>query len=108
MEQIKAAVTGLSTAQKISIGVSAVSVLAGVLVFARWKHEQDFKPVYTGLAPEEAATVVQKVKESGSEYRLAENGATVLVPSAKLAELRLDIAASGLPKSGHLGFEIFD
>ena len=52
--------------------------------------------------------VVQKLKESGVEYRLADNGATVLVPSEKLAESRLALAAAGLPKTGRIGFELFD
>jgi flagellar M-ring protein FliF len=38
---------------------------------------------------------------------VADNG-TILVPSARVAELRLDMAAAGLPKSGRLGFELFD
>src|SRR5690242_4426837 len=60
------------------------------------------------MAPEDAAAVVQKLRESGVEYRLADNGATVLVPSAKQAESRLTLAAAGLPKSGRIGFELFD
>jgi flagellar M-ring protein FliF len=51
---------------------------------------------------------VQKLKESAVEYHLADNGGTVLVPSGKLAESRLALAAAGLPKSGRIGFELFD
>ena len=32
----------------------------------------------------------------------------MLVPSAKVAELRLEMAAAGLPKTGRIGFELFD
>jgi flagellar M-ring protein FliF len=42
------------------------------------------------------------------EFRLADNGTTVLVPAAKVDEVRLDLAGAGLPKSGRIGFEIFD
>jgi flagellar M-ring protein FliF len=52
--------------------------------------------------------VVQKLKESGVEYRLTDGGSVVLVPSARLAESRLTLAAAGLPKSGRIGFELFD
>src|ERR1019366_673165 len=51
---------------------------------------------------------VQKLKESGADYRLPESGGSVLVPSARLAELRLTMASIGLPKSGRIGFELFD
>jgi flagellar M-ring protein FliF len=46
------------------------------------------------------------------EYRLSDNlgtgSGTVLVPSARLAELRLSLAAAGIPKSGRIGYELFD
>ena len=73
-----------------------------------WQKEADFKPLFTGLAPEDAAGIVQKLKESGVEYRLPDAGGAVLVPSARLAELRLSMAAAGLPKTGRIGFELFD
>jgi flagellar M-ring protein FliF len=60
------------------------------------------------MAPEDAAGVVQKLHETGVDYRLSENGGTVLVPSSKLAESRLALAAAGLPKTGRIGFELFD
>ena len=34
------------------------------------QHEADFRPLYTGVAPEDAAAIVQKLKETGVEYRL--------------------------------------
>jgi flagellar M-ring protein FliF len=60
------------------------------------------------VAAEDAAAIVQKLKETGIEYRLPESGGTVLVPTAHLAELRLSLAAAGLPKTGRIGFELFD
>src|SRR5207237_10666214 len=76
--------------------------------FVRWKRESDFRPLYVTLASEDAGAVVQKLKEGGVDYRLSENGASVLVPSAKVAEMRLEMASAGLPKSGRIGFELFD
>ena len=52
--------------------------------------------------------MVQRLKESGVAYRLSANGTVISVPEDSVAELRLDMAAAGLPKSGRIGFEIFD
>ena len=82
--------------------------LARVVRLVRWQREADFRPLFTGVAPEDAAGIVQKLKEAGVEYRLPEAGGSVLVPSAELAELRIDMAAAGLPKTGRIGFELFD
>lgn len=108
MGQVKKLLARLSLTQKASILAAALLVAAALIGFTRWRREGDFRPLYTGLAAEDAGAVVQKLKESGTEYRLSESGSTILAPSAKLAELRLQLAASGLPKSGRMGFELFD
>ena len=108
MDQISALISGLSLKQRISIVAAALAVVAGVIFFVHWKHEGDFRPLYTSMAPEDAAGVVQKLRETGVEYRLSDNGGSVMVPSAKLAESRLALAAAGLPKTGRIGFELFD
>lgn len=78
------------------------------MFFSRWKKESDFRPLYTGLASEDAGAVIQKLRESATDYRLSPSGDVVLVSSAKLAETRLEMAAAGLPKTGRIGFELFD
>ena len=108
MDQIKKLFASLSLGQKVSIATCALLVAAGMFGFAHWRRENDFRPIYTGMAAEDAGAAVQKLKETGTDYRLADNGATLLVPSGKLAELRLQLALSGLPKSGRMGFEMFD
>ena len=105
---MKRILANLSVRQRISIAVMAVVVLAGLWGMVRWQRESDFKPLFTGVSPEDAAAIVQKLKESGVEYRLPEAGGSVLVPSAKLAELRIEMAAAELPKTGRIGFELFD
>jgi flagellar M-ring protein FliF len=108
MGQLKQLFASFSLKQKISMAVAAVVVMALLYGVTNWRREQDFKPLYTGVAPEDATVIVQKIKEAGSEYRLSETGGIISVPSAKVAELRLEMAAAGLPKSGRIGFELFD
>ncbi len=98
----------LTVRQRITIVMVAIAVCAGLYSLVQWRKEGDFRPLFTGLSPEDAAGIVQKLKESGADYRLPENGGSVLVPSARLAELRLTMASIGLPKSGRIGFELFD
>jgi flagellar M-ring protein FliF len=105
---MKKILANLSTRQRITILVVAIAIGAGLYSLVQWKKESDFRPLFTGLAPEDAAGIVQKLKESGTEYRLPEGGGSVLVPSARLADLRLTMASVGLPKSGRIGYELFD
>ena len=108
MDQLRKLYSNLTVMQRITVLMAALAVGAGLFGFVQWKRESDFRPLYTTLASEDAGAVVQKLKEGGVEYRLSENGSTVLVPSARVAEMRLDMAAAGLPKSGRIGFELFD
>ncbi|HMC59086.1 MAG TPA: flagellar basal-body MS-ring/collar protein FliF [Candidatus Solibacter sp.] len=105
---MKKILANLTIRQRITIVVVALLVGAGLYALVQHQHEADFHPLFTGLAPEDAAGIVQKLKETGVDYRLPEAGGSVLVPSARLADLRLTMAGLGLPKSGRIGFELFD
>ena len=98
----------LSVRHKITIAVVGLMITAGIYSLVHWQKEASFRPLYTGLAPEDASGIVQKLKEGGVEYRLPESGGSVMVPASRLAELRLTMAAAGLPKTGRIGFELFD
>jgi len=108
MDELKRLIQSLTPRQMISLAVAAVVVVVGLWSLARWNQERNFAPLYTGLAPEDAGAVVTRLRESGIEYRVSDSGASVLVPKAQVAETRLSMAASGLPASGRIGFELFD
>ncbi len=108
IEQIRKLIESLSTKQKIGIGAGTLLVAASLLWFVRWNHERDFAVLYSNLAAEDASAVVAKLKESATEYRLSPDGTTVKVPGARVPELRLQMASAGIPKTGRIGFELFD
>jgi flagellar M-ring protein FliF len=108
MDQLKKLFATLTLRQKIGIGAVLILLGAGLSTFLHWNRERNFKPLFTGMSPEDAATIVQKLKESGSTYRIIDNGSSVLVPQERVNELRLEMAGAGLPKTGRIGFELFD
>ncbi|MFZ0591391.1 MAG: flagellar basal-body MS-ring/collar protein FliF [Bryobacteraceae bacterium] len=108
MNQIRKFFEGLSLPQRISLVAVAALVVGGIYAFSRWNRERDFKPLYSDLSAEDAGAVLAKLKETGTEYRLGGAGGTILVPSERIAELRLQMASAGIPKSGRIGYELFD
>ena len=106
--QLRKLAASLTLRQRILIGVAALAVVAGLWWLNQWNRERAFQPLFARLSAEDAGAVVAKLKEGGVEYRLSANGATVLVPTARVAELRLQMAAAGVPKSGRIGYELFD
>ncbi|HUI53644.1 MAG TPA: flagellar basal-body MS-ring/collar protein FliF [Bryobacteraceae bacterium] len=105
---MKKILASLSVRQRISVAVALLLVAGGVYALVHHQREADFRPLFTGVAPEDAAGVMQKLKESGVDYRLSDGGGSILVPSARVAEMRISMAAAGLPKTGRIGFELFD
>jgi flagellar M-ring protein FliF len=108
MNQLLRLWNSLTIAQRISLIVVPLLLAVAVAAGIRWKHEADFRTLYSSLTPEDASAVTQKIREAGIEYRLDETGATVLVPSDRIAEARLALAGAGMPRSGRIGFELFD
>jgi flagellar M-ring protein FliF len=108
LEQWKTIIGQLSPKQRVTIVIAAIALLGGLFGLTRYLQYRDYKPLFTGMAAEDASAVVAKLKEDGVEYRLGENGTSVLVPSARVDELRLSLAGAGIPKSGRIGFELFD
>ena len=108
MDQLRKLFTSLSLRQRLMVGVVSLLVLGGLSMFVKWNKDRDFKPLYSELSPEDAGAIVAKLREGGIEYRLNESDSTVLVPSRSVAELRLQMATAGIPKSGRIGYELFD
>ncbi len=108
MEQLRKLFTSLNPKQRLILGAAAILVLSGLSMFVKWNKDRDFKPLYSELSPEDAGAIVAKLHESGTEYRLRESDSTILVRSDNVAELRLQMATAGIPKSGRIGYELFD
>lgn len=108
MDQLKRIAAGLTLTQKLSVALAVVAAIAGLYWGAQWNKERDMKPLFTGLSAEDAGAVVEKLKSATVPYKVSDTGGVISVPSARVAELRLELAAAGLPKTGRLGFELFD
>jgi flagellar M-ring protein FliF len=92
--------------QKIALlFVLAVSVAGLVLLFS-WVQRPDYHILYSSLSEGDAGAIVQKLGEMRVPYQVRGNG--VFVPRDKVYDLRLQLAAEGLPQGGVVGFELFD
>ena len=107
-EQTRAAWARLTVGRRIAAGASVLLVLSllGALLF--YSPAESYDVLFSKLAPQDAGEVLEKLKADKIPYRLEAEGATILVPSAKVYDLRLAMAQSGLPKGSGVGFEVFD
>jgi flagellar M-ring protein FliF len=108
----------LTSPQRIVLGGSAALALAGLLALAIWpavseraaqaESKSGWGTLFRNLDAPEAAQIVEGLKSAKVEYKLENNGRDILVPRQKLDEQRLAFAAQGLPRTGSVGWEIFD
>ncbi len=79
------------------------ALMAGIML---WSERVDYRALYSALSQEDAGQVIAKLKEMKVPYKV--EGNIIYVPSNKVYELRLELAAQGIPQGGGVGFEIFD
>lgn len=99
---------GLSLKQRgllIGAGVLTIAILAA---FVHLIATPDYKPLVTGMEATDAETLGAKLAAKNIQYEISADGKTVSVPSDKIDASRMEIAADGMPRSGRLGFELFD
>lgn len=108
MQQLLKIWNSLKIWQRVSLIVVPVALFLAFWCLTKLKYDSSFRPLYTGLSAEDASAVTQKIREAGIEYRLDETGATVSVPVPRIAEARMALAGAGLPRTGRIGFELFD
>jgi flagellar basal-body M-ring protein/flagellar hook-basal body protein fliF len=88
----------------------STGVLAAVFVSYlgyRQTHEP-YAVLFGQLEQDDAGAIVAKLKELNAPYRLGVGGSTIEVPESRVGELRLELASSGMPRGGGVGFESFD
>ncbi|WIJ26103.1 flagellar basal-body MS-ring/collar protein FliF [Devosia sp. RR2S18] len=68
----------------------------------------NFAPLYTGLSLEDSSAIVTELQTLNVPYELRGEGDTILVPREQITTLRMNLAGSGLPQRGQVGYEIFD
>ncbi|MEN2994791.1 MAG: flagellar basal-body MS-ring/collar protein FliF [Thermodesulfovibrio sp.] len=99
-------VKNLPTTKKLLLGGVVLIVFAIFLTLLLWLPKQDYQVLYSNLSPEDAGNVINKLKEKKIPYQVKDNA--IYVPSDRVHELRLELAAQGIPSGGGVGFEIFD
>ena len=104
--------TDAPQAQKLGAmgGAGVVFLLLALLLFSLGGDDQDWDPalLYTNLDYTEAAEISTRLAALGIPFQLTEDASAMTVPKDQVRNLRLTLAADGFPKSGRMGYELFD
>ena len=89
--------------------IAGVTMAAAVLASLTWQGTRtEWRTLYAGLDPEDSRQMAQTLTQAQITFDLAGNGTAIRVPAGQLDKARLATAAKGGPRSGRLGFELFD
>jgi len=102
----------LTQAQKTIIGAAVAGIVAFLIFLVVYTSEgskggSDYQVLFDQLSAEDAAKVVEQLEKDKIPYRIPREN-VIEVPKDVVYKERITIASMGIPKEGHVGFELFD
>lgn len=97
LDPLKQLAQSPATRQLMLLVAVAAAVAFGVAVVL-WSRGPNYGLLYAGLDSKDAAAITQALQSSNTPYQLGPDGASISVPAADLAAVRLRLASQGLPQ----------
>ena len=90
------------------LGIAGGILLACLLALGWYAMRTDWRTLYAGLDSEDAREMASELTAANIRYDVSPDGTALRVPAESLDKARLVTTAKGGPKSGRMGFELFD
>ena len=98
----------LSPSRQIGLMLAlAISVAIGVAVVL-WAQAPSYDLLFSGVAEKDSAEILEALDKLGVKYQVEPSSGAIMVPSGNARELKVKLAAQGLPRSASLGYELLD
>lgn len=94
--------------QKLMLVAGIAAVVAVMVVFWLWSQKPDYRVLFSNFADKDGGAIVAELEKLNVPYQFAEGGNAILVPAEQVHQVRLKLAAQGLPKGGNIGFELLE
>lgn len=94
--------------RNVLIGGGVAAVLAVVVAAWMWSQAPDYRVLYANYSDKDGGAITASLDQMGVPYKFSEGGSAILVPAEQVPDLRLKLAAQGLPKGGNVGFELME
>jgi flagellar M-ring protein FliF len=98
---------GMPNQQKLGLIIAVASTVALLAGLFMWGQTPDYRVLYANLSERDGGAVIESLQQQNIAYKFSEGG-TLMVPADKVHEVRLQMAAKGLPKGGAVGFELME
>jgi flagellar M-ring protein FliF len=106
-QQLLAIWKQLGLNQRISVVMATLGVMIGLGVLSYFSSRTDYSLLYGKLDDTESGKIIAALDEQKVPYQIR-SGGSILVPSDKVYQVRMEMAGKGIPQGEGVGFEIFD
>ncbi|SEB03361.1 flagellar M-ring protein FliF [Thalassobacillus cyri] len=96
-----------TNAQKSTLIGSVLALVIVLLAISILSSKSNMVPLYQNLSLQEIGQMKTELDARNVNYELTQGGQTILVPESQVDGLLVDLAASGLPKSGNIDYSFF-
>ena len=107
-DQGKRFVDGFTPGQKAMTILGVIAVVFAGMAFTKWSSTTDYAPLYTNLSGADAGKITQSLDSAGIKWKLADGGASVLVPADMVYKERVALSAAGNAPSTSDGLALLD
>lgn len=107
-EQMIERISKLSRARQLQLILSLSAAVALIIAIMMWSSKPTYKLLYGNLSDKASGEIADVLKQKNIPYQLDDKTGQVLVPPDKVHEVRIALAAQGLPHSDGGGFEMMD
>ncbi|MDD5716364.1 MAG: flagellar basal-body MS-ring/collar protein FliF [Sulfuricurvum sp.] len=103
----------LTQPQKIIIGTAVAGIVAFLIFLILYTsngstdQNEGYQVLFDQLNGQDAAQVIEQLEKDKIPYRIPREN-VIEVPKEVVYKERISIASLGIPKEGHVGFELFD
>lgn len=94
--------------RKVTLGAALLALAAIVVALFYLNGRGSYQVLYANLNDKDGGAVIAQLAQMNIPYKFAQGSATILVPADQVHDLRLKLAAAGLPKGSTVGFEVMD
>ena len=111
LEKINQMFGEMDRTKKMVVGGGAgafVLVLLLLTMSGDQSSNTEYLPLYADIDMKEAGELASRLREMNQDFKIGGDGSIVLVPEKDRLTLRNALATEGFPKTGFIGYEVFD
>ncbi len=108
LQQVVQKFNALPARQKMAMLAALAAAIALAVGVLLWSRAPDYTVLFSNLEERDGGAIVTALQAQNVPYKFNTSGTAIMVPSDRVHDIRLQLAAQGLPRGGMVGFELME